>query len=237
MSQLFHPAANAIAKGTIFGAIFIIAIAGWCASVVDTSPYYTQQYVSRAQPVPFSHEHHVNGLGISCLYCHTSVKESAFAGIPPTKTCMTCHSQIWTNAAILEPVRQSWIKEEPIRWTRVHKLPDFVYFNHSIHVAKGIGCASCHGEVDKMPLMYQENTLRMGWCLQCHRNPENFIRPKDQILNMRYDPATDENLHKELGVSKEEADKYRSQATLGPLLIEKYAVRKSQLTNCYVCHR
>lgn len=237
MSQIFHPAANAIAKASIFGAVFIIAIAAWVASVVDVSPYYTQVAVSRAQPVPFSHEHHVSGLGIHCLYCHTSVKESAFAGIPPTKTCMTCHSQIWTNAALLEPVRQSWTTETPIHWTRVHKLPDFVYFNHSIHVAKGIGCASCHGPVDKMPLMYQENTLRMGWCLECHRNPEAFIRPKDQVFNMNYDPANDQTLDKELGMSKTETDKYRSQETLGPLLVEKYAVRKVQLTNCVVCHR
>ena len=239
MSQIFHPAANAIAKGSIFGAVFIIAAAAWVFATLDVSPYYTEQDVSRAQPVPFSHEHHVNGLGIQCLYCHTSVKESAFAGIPPTKTCMTCHSQIWTNAAMLEPVRQSWAEQKPIQWTRVHKLPDFVYFNHSIHVAKGIGCASCHGAVDKMPLMYQANTLRMGWCLDCHRHPEQNIRPREQVFNMNYDPSTDEDLAKELGVSKEDAKtKYAdSQDELGNLLVEKYHVHKEQLTNCYVCHR
>jgi hypothetical protein len=238
MSQIFHPAANAIAKGSIFGAVFIIAAAAWVFATLDVSPYYTQQDVSRAQPVPFSHEHHVNGLGIHCMYCHTSVKESAFAGIPPTKTCMTCHSQIWTNASMLEPIRQSWAQEKPIQWTRVHKLPDFVYFNHSIHVAKGIGCASCHGAVDKMPLMYQANTLRMGWCLDCHRHPEANIRPRDEVFNMNYSPETDENLDKELGVSKEEAKKYAaSQDELGKFLVDKYHVHKEQLTNCYVCHR
>ncbi|HEX3357150.1 MAG TPA: cytochrome c3 family protein [Tepidisphaeraceae bacterium] len=239
MSQIFHPAANAIAKGSIFGAVFILAAAAWVGAVLDTSPYLTETHVSRAQPVPFSHEHHVNGLGISCLYCHTSVKESAFAGIPPTKTCMTCHSQIWTNAAILQPVRDSWNMEKPLQWTRVHKLPDFVYFNHSIHVAKGIGCAVCHGPVDKMPLMYQENTLRMGWCLNCHRNPEQYIRPRDQVLNMNYDPATDDALDRELGVSQNQidADKLRSQDRLGAFLVDKYHVHKEQLTNCAVCHR
>ena len=239
MSQIFHPAANAVAKGSIFGAVFIIAAAAWVFATLDVSPYYTEQDVSRAQPVPFSHEHHVNGLGIQCLYCHTSVKESAFAGIPPTKTCMTCHSQIWTNAAMLEPIRQSWAEQKPIQWTRVHKLPDFVYFNHSIHVAKGIGCASCHGQVDKMPLMYQANTLRMGWCLDCHRHPEKNIRPREQVFNMNYDPSTDEDLAKELGVSKEDAkNKYAdSQDELGKFLVEKYHVHKEQLTNCYVCHR
>lgn len=238
MSQIFHPAANAVAKGSIFGAVFIIAAAAWVFATLDVSPYYTQQDVSRAQPVPFSHEHHVNGLGIHCLYCHTSVKESAFAGIPPTKTCMTCHSQIWTNAAMLEPIRQSWAEQKPIQWTRVHKLPDFVYFNHSIHVAKGIGCASCHGAVDKMPLMYQANTLRMGWCLDCHRHPEQNIRPREEVFNMNYDPSTDEDLAKELGVSKEDAKKYAdSQDELGKFLVEKYHVHKEQLTNCYVCHR
>ena len=237
MSQLFHPAANAVAKGTIFGAVFLIAAAAWVGAMIDTSPYYTQAYISRAQPVPFSHEHHVNGLGISCLYCHTSVTQSAFAGIPPTKTCMTCHSQIWTNAAILQPVRDSWNMDKPIEWTRVHKLPDFVFFNHSIHVNKGIGCATCHGPVDKMPLMYEENTLRMGWCLNCHRNPEQYIRPREQILNMNYDPAKDDALDRELGVSKTQADKLRSQDELGAFLVDKYNVHKDQLTNCYVCHR
>ncbi len=227
MPQLFHPAANAVAKGTIFGAVFILAAAAWVMAVLDTSPYYTQVGMSRAQPVPFSHEHHVNGLGIDCQYCHTSVKESAFAGIPPTKTCMTCHSQIWTNAAILEPVRASWRDEKPIEWTRVHKLPDFVYFNHSIHVNKGIGCASCHGPVDKMPLMYQANTLRMGWCLECHRAPEKFIRPRDQVFNMNYDPIDDDTLPKEL----------RDQKALGEKLVKDYHVHKEQLTNCWVCHR
>src|SRR5204863_6274157 len=192
--------------------------AAWVFATLDVSPYYTEQDVSRAQPVPFSHEHHVNGLGIQCLYCHTSVKESAFAGIPPTKTCMTCHSQIWTNAAMLEPVRESWRASKPIEWVRVHNLPDYCYFSHAIHVNKGVGCSACHGPVDKMPLMYQHASLQMEWCLKCHREPEKFIRPKSQVFNMNYRaPANQEKLGREL--------------------VAEYHVRKEQLTDCYVCDR
>jgi hypothetical protein len=237
MPQTFHPAANAIAKASIFGAVFIVAAVSWVSAVVDTSPYLTESGNSRAQPVPFSHEHHVNGLGIDCRYCHTSVTTSSFAGLPPTKTCMTCHSQIWTNAALLEPVRESWRTERPIEWTRVHNLPDFVFFNHSIHIAKGIGCASCHGPVNKMPLMYQYSNLRMEWCLGCHRAPEQYIRPKEQVFNMDYSPQNDETLASEIGVSKDKVGALRSQEKLGPLLVAKYHVRKEQLTNCAICHR
>src|SRR6185437_5334231 len=155
MSQIFHPAMNTFAKASIFGAIFILGFLAWVMYDVTKSSYLTNEGIARNQPVPFSHEHHVSGLGIDCRYCHTSVEQSSFAGIPPTKTCMTCHSQIWTNAQILQPVRDSWAKSEPIRWTRVNDLPDYVYFNHSIHIAKGVGCVTCHGQVDQMPLMYQ----------------------------------------------------------------------------------
>jgi hypothetical protein len=218
MPQIFHPAMNHVAKATIFGAVFIIAAAGWIGSTVDHSPYSTEAGVVREQPVPFSHEHHVNGLGIDCRYCHTSVEKSSFAGIPPTKTCMTCHSQIWTNAQILEPVRESWRANKPLAWTRVHNLPDYVYFNHSIHIAKGVGCSTCHGQVDQMPLMYQAASLQMEWCLQCHRNPERYVRPKNEVFNMQYKAPS-------------------NQLELGAQLVEKYHIQKPQLTDCYVCHR
>ena len=133
----------------------------------------------REQPIPFSHAHHVGGLGIDCRYCHTSVETSSFAGIPPTKTCMNCHSQIWSTSPTLEPVRESFRTGVSIQWTRVNDLPDYVYFNHSIHVNKGIGCESCHGRVDRMPLTWQENSLQMDWCLDCHRDPGKHIRPRD----------------------------------------------------------
>jgi hypothetical protein len=218
MAQIFHPAMNTVAKASIFGAVFFIAFIAYVIAGVNRSSYVTRQNQTRPQPVPFSHEHHVTGLGIDCRYCHTSVETSGFAGIPSTKTCMTCHSQIWTNAQILQPVRDSWNNDKPLTWTRVHDLPDYVYFDHSIHVAKGIGCSSCHGRVDQMPLTYQAASLQMEWCLACHRNPEKHIRPKDQIFNMKYEPPSD-------------------QKTLGEKLVKDYHVNKVQLTNCGVCHR
>src|SRR5713101_2790252 len=157
MSQVFHRSTNTISRVSIFGAVFFIAGAGWLLDTISRSSYVTQAHTARVQPVPFSHKHHVGGEGFDCRYCHTSVEESAFAGIPPTKTCMNCHSQLWTNSAMLEPVRESFRSGVPIQWNRVHNLADFVYFNHSIHVNKGIGCVTCHGQVDQMPLMMQEN--------------------------------------------------------------------------------
>jgi hypothetical protein len=225
MAQIFHPSMNTLAKASIFGAVFFLGGLGWVGYTVEKSPYVTRAGVIRDQPVPFSHEHHVRGLGIDCRYCHTSVEDSAFAGLPPTKTCMTCHSQIWTNAEMLRPVRQSWQSNQPLRWTRVHKLPDFVYFNHSIHVSKGVGCATCHGQIDRMPLTWQASPLTMSWCLECHREPEKFIRPREQVFNMEYD------------VTKDSGRPEKTQEDLGPKLVEAYSVKKGQLTNCSICHR
>ncbi|MEW6733379.1 MAG: cytochrome c3 family protein, partial [Acidobacteriota bacterium] len=176
----------------------------------------TQTYVAREQPVQFSHRHHVGGLGIDCRYCHTSVEETAFAGIPPTKTCMNCHAQIWSTSLMLEPVRASFRTDQSIAWTRVHNLPDFVYFNHSIHVKKGIGCATCHGRVDLMPLTWQENSLQMEWCLACHRNPERYVRPREFVFSMDWQPSED-------------------QSALGQRLVKEYNIHKK--TSCSVCHR
>ena len=166
MPQIFHRSTNTLSRATIFGAVFVIAALGWVAMEVQRSPYITYAGVRKPQPVPFSHQHHVSGLGIDCRYCHTSVETSSFAGIPPTKTCMNCHSQIWTNAELLEPVRASYRTGQSLQWTRVNQLPDFVFFNHSIHVSKGVGCNTCHGPVDQMPLMYQQESLQMEWCLE-----------------------------------------------------------------------
>ena len=184
MAQIFHPASNTIAKASIFGAVFIALGVLWFTAQMVRSSYNTEVNVAQEQPVQFSHEHHVSGLGIDCRYCHTSVEEAAFAGMPSTKTCMTCHSQIWTNADLLEPVRASWREDTPIRWNRVHDLPDFVQFNHGIHVQKGIGCYECHGNVSGMPLMWKAHSLHMEWCLDCHRAPEKYIRPRDQVFNI-----------------------------------------------------
>ena len=230
--QIFHRSTNAIARASIFGAVFVVAALSWFLLQLQRSPYITDAGIHKSQPVPFSHQHHVTGLGIDCRYCHTSVDKSAFAGIPPTKTCMNCHSQIWTNAAMLAPVRASYRTGESLEWTRVNQLPDFVYFNHSIHVTKGVGCNTCHGQVDQMPLMYQENSLQMEWCLGCHRAPEKVLRPRDQVYNMRYQqPSTD---HPVLF----EGTTYTDQDSLGHVLARKYQLRTERdITSCSTCHR
>jgi hypothetical protein len=216
MSQIFHPSTNTIARVSIFGGLFFVGGVLAVVLAVNRSSYVTNAGVARPQPVPFSHKHHVGGVGLDCRYCHTTVETSSFAGIPATETCMSCHSQIWADSPMLEPVRASFKTGKSLEWTRVHDLPGFVYFNHSIHVSKGVGCATCHGRVDQMPLMYQQNTLNMEWCLECHRAPEKFVRPREQVFRMDYTPA-------------------EPQAVLGPKLVEKYKIRK--LTDCSVCHR
>ena len=160
--QIFHRSTNTLSRATIYGAVFVVAALFWAAAEIQRSPYVTYAGVRRPQPVPFSHQHHVAGLGVDCRYCHTSVETSSFAGIPPTKTCMNCHAQIWTNAALLEPVRESYKSGKSLVWTRVNDLPDFAYFNHSIHINKGVGCNTCHGPVDQMPLMYQLRFIADG---------------------------------------------------------------------------
>ncbi len=216
MSQIFHPSTNTISKVTIFGSVFIIAGALWAFLTIERSSYVTQAKVVREQPVPFSHRHHVSQLGIDCRYCHTSVEESGFAGIPPTKTCMTCHSQIHPTAQMLEPVRESWRSGESLEWIRVHDLPDFAYFNHSIHVKKGIGCETCHGPVGEMALTWREHSLNMEWCLDCHRNPQEFVRPQQEVYTTDYQPEVE-------------------QEVLGAKLVQEYDIQS--LTDCSICHR
>ncbi len=191
MAQIFKPSANVYARLSIFGALFAVVGLLFAMAAFMRSDYMTNARVAREQPVPFSHRHHVNELGIDCRYCHTSVEKSSNAGIPATQICMNCHSQIWSDSPTLEPVRASWRTGESIEWIKVHDLPDYVYFNHSIHVAKGIGCASCHGRVDHMNLTWQESSLHMEWCLDCHRNPQNHIRPRDEVFNMAWTPSDD----------------------------------------------
>ncbi len=219
MPQIFHRSANSLARITIFGAIFVLAFVGWAWGQFFSGAFNTRQDEPRQQPVPFSHQHHVGGLGVDCRYCHTSVETSSFAGIPATSICMNCHRQIWNTSPTLEPVRESYRTGRSIMWTRVHNLPDFVYFNHSIHVNKGVGCETCHGRVDQMPLMWQEATLQMSWCLDCHRQPERYIRPRDQVFTMGYTPA-------------------ENQETLGKRLVAEYKIQDQRtLTSCYTCHR
>jgi Cytochrome c7 and related cytochrome c len=186
MAQVFDRSSNALARFSLVLTGIIVIALGVTLDQLQRSPWVTRQGQRPDQPIPFSHKHHVEGLGLQCQYCHTQVEKAAYAGIPPTKTCINCHAQIWTNAELLEPVRQSWATGASIQWIRVHDLPDYVYFNHEIHVNKGIGCASCHGRVDEMPLMYQQNTLQMEWCLNCHRNPAVNLRPTSEIYNMAW---------------------------------------------------
>jgi ferredoxin len=192
MAQVFDRSSNALARASLVLSGLIVIALGVTLNSLQRSPWVTRQGQRPDQPVPFSHKHHVEGLGLQCQYCHVSVEKSSYAGIPPTKTCMNCHSQIWTNAQLLQPVRQSWATGASIQWIKVHDLPDYVYFNHEIHVNKGIGCASCHGRVDEMPLMYEQNSLQMEWCLNCHRNPSVNLRPTAEIYNMAWaGPSTD----------------------------------------------
>jgi hypothetical protein len=186
MAQVFDRSSNALARASLVLTGLIVIVLGVTLDQLQRSPWVTRQGQRADQPVPFSHKHHVEGLGLQCQYCHTTVEVSSYAGIPPTKTCINCHSQIWTNAALLQPVRDSWATGASIQWIKVHDLPDYVYFNHEIHVNKGIGCASCHGRVDQMPLMYMQNTLQMEWCLNCHRNPAENLRPTSEIYNMAW---------------------------------------------------
>ena len=187
MAQVFDRSSNALARMSLVLTGLIVIAVGVALNSLQRSPWVTRQGQRPDQPVPFSHKHHVQGLGLQCQYCHTSVEKSSYAGIPPTKTCMNCHSQIWTDAELLKPVRDSWATGASIQWIKVHDLPDYVYFNHEIHVNKGIGCASCHGRVDEMPLMYEENSLQMEWCLDCHRNPAKNLRPTSEIYNMAWE--------------------------------------------------
>ena len=221
MPQVFGPSANTLAKLSLVVIAFLV-VGGLCAlDAIHRSPYVRYTGISQSQPVPFSHKHHTS-LGIDCRYCHTSVEESSFADVPPTRVCMNCHNLIWNDSPMLEPVRASWRDETPLEWNRVNDLPDFVYFNHSIHVDRGIACVTCHGQVDDMPLTWREHPLFMKWCVECHRAPEKFIRPPDEVTNMDW-----------------EWPEGMSQAVDGPRLVTEAGIEESnhQLTDCWICHR
>ncbi|HXV84129.1 MAG TPA: cytochrome c3 family protein [Candidatus Binatia bacterium] len=216
MAQIFHRSTNTISRVSLFGGVAVVLVLVATVAGINRSSYVTEVGVARDQPVQFSHKHHVSDDGIDCRYCHTSVEESSFAGIPSTKICMNCHTQIWAESPILAPVRQSFQTGKSLEWTRVHDLPGFVYFDHSIHIHKGVGCVTCHGRVDQMPLMWRENTLYMEWCLECHRNPERYVRPREQVFSMDWQPPSD-------------------QIALGEKLVREYKIKS--LTSCSVCHR
>jgi hypothetical protein len=214
--QIFHHSTNTLAKVSIFGALFAVGGGLWLALAINRSPYVTQAGVARIQPVQFSHQHHVGGMGIDCRYCHTSVETAAVAGIPPTQTCMNCHSQIWSQSPELEAVRESFRSGKSLEWVRVHDLPEFAYFDHSVHVNNGMGCSTCHGRVDHMPLVWQEASLQMEWCLECHRAPERFVRPQHEVWNAAYEPPP-------------------NQLEVGRELVREYGLKPR--TSCSTCHR
>ena len=214
--QIFHHSTNTLAKVSIFGALVAAGLGMWLLLEVNRTPYVTNAGVARLQPVQFSHQHHVGGLGLDCRYCHTSVEKAAVAGIPPTKTCMNCHSQIWSTSPELEPVRESFRSGKSLEWIRVHDLPEFAYFNHSAHVNNGMGCSTCHGRVDRMPLVWQEKSLQMEWCLECHRAPEKFVRPQSEVFNAAWEPPAD-------------------QIEQGRKLVQEYGLKPR--TSCSTCHR
>lgn len=219
MPQVFRRSANAIAKASIVGVVVLAGAISFAAVALDWSNYNTGAFQEKTQPVQFSHRHHRGDDGISCRYCHTSVEVSENAGLPPMQTCMNCHSQIWADSPYLEPVRASWRTGRAVEWRKVHDLPDYVYFNHSAHVNKGVGCSTCHGDVESMAVLFQVAPLKMSWCLDCHRAPELNLRPRDQIYNTKWkSPA--------------------NQREVGLQLKESYKVLNAGvLTSCSTCHR
>lgn len=219
MAQIFHPATVSASKLSILLGVLLAAGGVGLMMAFERSPYRTNENVVYDQPVPFSHDHHTAAMGIDCRYCHTTVERAASANIPATEICMNCHKEIWKDSPMLEPVRASYRDNQPLEWNRVHDLPDFVYFDHSIHVAKGVGCATCHGQVNEMPLIARGASLQMGWCLECHRNPELFVRPPEEVFNMDWERPTDDPEY-------------------GSKLVAAAGIEDEQrLTSCSTCHR
>ncbi len=249
MAQLFPPYANTIATASLFVAAaipFTLVVGG---PIVTSSPANTKVDMPIDQPVPFSHKHHAKELGIDCRFCHSNVEDTAQASVPATEVCMTCHSQIWTNSPMLDPVRTSWETGVPLEWNKVNAVPDFVYFNHSIHIARGVNCNTCHGPVQEMPLTWKGETFQMSWCLECHRDPSKFIvkptnsgdkTPREQVFM----------LYRKVSEGKPLSDAEEALAQGLPNLIPQDAKHKEareklvkdrhinveQLTDCYICH-
>lgn len=218
MAQIFSRSADMwfrLALLAIIGGALLLCLLGM---LLVRSDYVTGVNWHVPQPVPFSHRHHAGELQIDCRYCHTTVETAASAGFPPTHTCMSCHSQVWTEADMLAPVRQSLLEDRPLRWNRVSKLPDYVYFRHDAHVRAGVGCDQCHGRVDRMALTRQAESFQMRWCLECHRDPAPHLRPRRFVTDLAWHAPADR----------------RAQ---GEKLLEEYHVNTIHLDNCYLCHR
>ena len=216
MAQVFQPSANLFPRILLAGGLLLAAATLFSLFTLAECPYVTGEGRAPEQPVPFSHRIHSGTVGIDCRHCHTTAETSAFAGMPPTKTCVNCHSQIYADSEVLEPVRSSYREDRSIEWVRVADLPDFVYFDHSIHVVKGFACVTCHGRVDEMPRVWNAVSFQMGWCVECHENPERFVRPRERVADMSWTPEED-------------------QQTLGERLVQEYGIRRA--TDCSACHR
>ncbi len=216
MASLFRPHHNVLAR------LSLLLVVGGAAGGVGGLLFYVRSPMARGmqdpieQPVQFDHRHHTRDEGIDCRFCHNTVDRSPHAGIPETQLCMNCHSQIWNQSPILEPVRRSFFEGKAIPWKKVNDVPDFVYFNHAIHVNKGVGCVTCHGRVDEMPAVEKAKTLTMSFCLDCHRDPGKNLRPVEEVTNMAWEPTGDAE-------------------DLGPALMVKNNVHTR--TSCTTCHR
>ena len=217
MPQQFPKGANSLARATLAGAVALLVAAGWIGWWINQSPYLNSQGVPIDQPIPFSHQHHVSSDGLDCRYCHTSVEVSANAGMPDTQTCMTCHSHIWKDAPMLNPLRVSLASGRPLRWRRVYDLPQYVFFDHSIHVRGGVGCVTCHGRVDQMPITWRATRPHMSQCMECHQHPERYLRPRSEVFDMDYAPP-------------------RNQDEFGRRLMRNYRIDPKVLSNCSTCH-
>jgi hypothetical protein len=258
MAQIFKPTANTYARASILMLGIVPWIAFYSGSLASRSPQNTKVNVPLDQPVPFSHLHHAFELGIDCRYCHYSVEKTAVAGVPETEVCMSCHSQIWTNSVLLEPVRTAYETGTPIKWANaakgegwnmVNRLPEFVYFNHSLHIARGINCNQCHGPVQKMAITWKGQYFAMAWCLECHKEPEKYLYsdPEHKDLTAQQQAFLpymklqngDKLTPKQESLMNGETTRQNKGQELaqGKALVEQYNVMKKQLADCWICHR
>jgi hypothetical protein len=218
MAQIFSRSADTWLRLGLL--MLIVGLSGglFVGLALDRSDYQNGRNWVVEQPLPFSHAHHAGDLKIDCRYCHSSVESSAMASIPSTETCMTCHSQIWKSADVLEPLRKSLREHEPMHWQRVVELPDYVYFHHGVHVNAGVGCSECHGRIDRMQLVFKAEPMSMGQCLACHRDPAPHLRPVGQVTNPQWHTNQDRR-------------------ALGEQLMKERQIDIHGLTDCGICHR
>jgi hypothetical protein len=248
-AQVFRERANTVARFSLVAAGIVVIGGGFAVAALSRSPANTKVGVPKDQPIPFSHQHHAWELGIDCRYCHTTVEKSAYPGMPASETCMSCHSQIWTNSPLLEPLRQSYETGTPLRWVQVNKLPEFVYFNHSIHVSRGLNCNTCHGPVQDMQITWKGNAFQMAWCLECHRAPERYLRtdpahpersPRQIAFDLYWKIQAGEELNpreKQLKNGGDVSSDAPKDIEAGKQVIKALGIRVPQLADCWICHR